>query len=63
MKTILQIDAGRVVVVLRETAFGRAIHVVENGQRFNERSVCVATSRPGILAAIDALQIAAEGMQ
>lgn len=62
MKTILQIAAGRVVVVLRETEMGRAIYVVENDQRFNERSVCVATSRPGVLAAIDALKTAAEGM-
>lgn len=58
-RTLRQIEAGRAVVVFRETiGFGKSVYVVEGPLLLppHDRAVCVATSRPGLRALIDALQ-------
>lgn len=59
-RTLRQIEAGRVVVVFRETfGFGKSVYVVEGPAHLaplHDRSACVATSRAGLRALIDALE-------
>lgn len=62
MKTIAQVDGGRVTVVLRETSMGRHVYVVDPGARPYAGSRLVATSRAGVLALIDALKDVYERM-
>lgn len=56
-KTLAQIDAGRVAVIVRETAMGRSMVVIDNHDANTLReTTIVATSRPGALALADAIR-------